>query len=97
MEGPAQVNELPELRYTQDEEGLRSAVRELLADRSPLPALLERIENGKPYDSALWQALAADVGCSGLLIPEAHGGAGASYREAAVVAEETGRAVAPVP
>src|SRR5262249_59261047 len=33
----------------------------------------------------------------GLLIPEDLGGAGASCREAAVVAEETGYAVAPVP
>jgi alkylation response protein AidB-like acyl-CoA dehydrogenase len=32
-----------------------------------------------------------------LLVPESAGGAGASYREAAVVAEETGRSVAPVP
>ena len=45
----------------------------------------------------LWHSLAAELGCAGLLIPESHGGAGATYREAAVVAEETGRAVAPVP
>ena len=37
------------------------------------------------------------VGCAGLLIPESLGGAAASYREAAVVAEEVGRSVAPVP
>ena len=59
--------------------------------------MLARTETSEPYDSALWRTLAAEVGCGGLLIPESHGGAGASYREAAVVAEETGRAVAPVP
>jgi alkylation response protein AidB-like acyl-CoA dehydrogenase len=37
------------------------------------------------------------MGLAGLLIPESLGGAGASAREAAVVLEELGRAVAPVP
>ena len=41
--------------------------------------------------------LASDLGLAGLLVPEALGGAGASMREAAVVLEELGRAVAPVP
>jgi alkylation response protein AidB-like acyl-CoA dehydrogenase len=89
--------EIPDLQYTDAENELRAAVRALLTDRSPLPAVLARTESKEPYDPALWQALAADVGCGGLLIPESLGGAGASYREAAVVAEETGRAVAPVP
>jgi alkylation response protein AidB-like acyl-CoA dehydrogenase len=59
--------------------------------------VLARTETSEPYDTGLWRVLAAEVGCAGLLIPESHGGAGASYREAAVVAEEAGRAVAPVP
>jgi alkylation response protein AidB-like acyl-CoA dehydrogenase len=59
--------------------------------------VLARIDSGEPADPGLWRTLAADLGCAGLLIPESAGGAGASYREAAVVAEETGRAAAPVP
>src|SRR5262249_21221673 len=55
------------------------------------------VDAGEADDVPLWHALAADLGCAGLLIPESHGGAGASYREAAVVAEETGRAAACVP
>ena len=73
------------------------AVRSLLADRAGWRDVLARTETSETYDTALWQVLAAEVGCAGLLIPEARGGAGARYREAAVVAEETGRAVAPVP
>jgi alkylation response protein AidB-like acyl-CoA dehydrogenase len=38
-----------------------------------------------------------DLGLAGLLVPESLGGAGASAREAAVVLEELGRSVAPVP
>ena len=59
--------------------------------------MLARTETSETYDTGLWQVLAGEVGCAGLLIPDAQGGAGASYREAAVVAEEAGRAVAPVP
>src|SRR5699024_8010657 len=50
-----------------------------------------------PDFSAVWQALAVELGVAGLLVPETLGGAGASAREAAVVCEEIGRAVAPVP
>jgi alkylation response protein AidB-like acyl-CoA dehydrogenase len=42
----------------------------------------------------LWRALSVDIGCAGLAVPEDRGGAGASWREVAVVAEELGRGVA---
>jgi alkylation response protein AidB-like acyl-CoA dehydrogenase len=87
----------PDLLYGEAESELRAAVRSLLDDRAAWPDVLARTETSEPYDTGLWRALAADVGCAGLLVPEDRGGAGASYREAAVVAEELGRAVAPVP
>jgi alkylation response protein AidB-like acyl-CoA dehydrogenase len=89
--------DLPSLLYGEAEEELRTAVRDLFQERASWPDVLARTETSEPYDTGLWQVLAAGVGCAGLLIPESHGGAGASYREAAVVAEEAGRAVAPVP
>jgi alkylation response protein AidB-like acyl-CoA dehydrogenase len=96
-EGTRSAGALPDLRYSDAEEQLRAVVRDLLADRSPWPAVLARVDAGEPDDVPLWHALAADLGGAGLLIDDSHGGAGASYREAAVVAEETGRAVACVP
>jgi len=87
----------PDLLYGEAETELRAAVRSLLDDRCAWPDVLARTETAQTYDAGLWRVLAADLGAAGLLIPEASGGAGASYREAAVVAEETGRAVAPVP
>jgi len=88
---------MPDLRYSEAEEDLRGVIRGMFADRSPWPALLARIETSEPGDPAVWRALATDLGCAGLLIPEDLGGAGASCREAAIVAEETGYAVASVP
>jgi alkylation response protein AidB-like acyl-CoA dehydrogenase len=88
---------IPDLLYSADEQDLRDAVRSLLAGRADWPAVLARTETSETYDTGLWRVLAAEVGCAGLLIPESLGGAGASFREAAVVAEETGRAAAPVP
>lgn len=86
-----------DLLYGETENELRSAVRGLLADKAAWPDVLARTETAQTYDPKLWHTLAAEVGCAGLLIPEALGGAGASFREAAVVAEELGRSAAPVP
>ncbi|MCX5192749.1 acyl-CoA/acyl-ACP dehydrogenase [Streptomyces sp. NBC_00249] len=86
-----------DLLYTDTEEELRSAVRSLLADRCDAAAVLARAETGRPHDPELWRTLATGIGAAGLLVPEKLGGAGAGHREAAVVLEELGRAVAPVP
>lgn len=87
----------PDLLYSDDEEALRDAVRALLADRSDPATVLAAVESDVPYDAALWRSLATEIGTAGLLVPEEFGGAGAGTREAAVVLEELGRAVAPVP
>jgi alkylation response protein AidB-like acyl-CoA dehydrogenase len=86
-----------DLLYSETETELRAAVREVLADKAGWRDVLARTETAETYDPGLWRTLAAEVGVAGLLIPESLGGAGASYREAAVVAEEVGRAIAPVP
>ncbi|UZJ33238.1 acyl-CoA dehydrogenase family protein [Streptomyces endophytica] len=87
----------PDLLYSEDEEALRDAVRALLTDRSDPATVLAAIESDVPHDAALWRSLATEIGTAGLLVPEKLGGAGAGAREAAVVLEELGRAVAPVP
>ncbi|WP_328306963.1 acyl-CoA/acyl-ACP dehydrogenase [Streptomyces sp. NBC_00442] len=86
-----------DLLYSEAEDDLRAAVRSLLADRADTPATLARAESDTPYDPDLWRSLGAGMELAGLLVPEKLGGQGASHREAAVVLEEIGRAVAPVP
>ncbi|HEV7193934.1 MAG TPA: acyl-CoA dehydrogenase family protein [Jatrophihabitantaceae bacterium] len=87
---------MTDLLYTDVEEHLRSSVRDLISKRSTSAEALKRAETDEPYDPALWQALAG-LGVAGLAIDEPLGGAGASWREVAVVAEELGRSVAPTP
>lgn len=88
---------MTDLLYTDVEESLRSSVRSTL-QRSLDDDLPARLYDEPDTDvSGLWRALAEQLGLAGLLVPESLGGAGASAREAAVVLEELGRAIAPVP
>jgi alkylation response protein AidB-like acyl-CoA dehydrogenase len=87
----------PDLLYSEEEEALRAAVRDLLTDHCDSAGVIARIESDAPHDRETWKALTDGMGLAGLLVPEARGGQGATHREAAVVLEELGRAVAPVP
>ncbi|MGW0869111.1 acyl-CoA dehydrogenase family protein [Streptomyces sp. NPDC002740] len=87
----------PDLLYSEEEEALRAAVRDLLADHCDAPGVIARTESDAPHDLAAWKALSDGMGLAGLLVPEALGGQGATHREVAVVLEELGRSVAPVP
>ncbi len=88
----------PDLLYTEQETDLRGAVRALLEDRAGWRDVLARTETADTYR----HRAVADPGrrrwaARACWCPRTQGGAGASYREAAVVAEELGRHVAPVP
>ncbi|OKK23311.1 acyl-CoA dehydrogenase [Streptomyces sp. CB02488] len=97
MTARTEQSQAPDLLYSEAEEDLRAAVRSLLDARCDAPAVIARTESATPYDPELWKALATGIGAAGLLVPEKLGGQGAGHREAAVVMEELGRRVAPVP
>ena len=86
-----------DLLYTDVEDDLRATVRDALTDRCDSAAVTAMYDGDRALVPGLWKTLAVDLGLAGLLVPEEAGGAGASAREAAVVLEELGRAVAPVP
>lgn len=91
------MSQVGDLLYSDTEEALRDSVRRLFAGRCPPEAILSLYDSAPQDLSGVWRTLAADLGLAGLLVPEDLGGAGATAREAAVVMEEIGRAVAPVP
>lgn len=79
------------------EESLRLSVRSALR-RTHDDALLTRLADEPDTDvTTMWRVLAEQLGLAGLLVPESLGGSEASAREAAVVLEELGASVAPVP
>ncbi|MGH3624630.1 MAG: acyl-CoA dehydrogenase family protein [Sciscionella sp.] len=88
---------IPDLLYSDVQSELRASVRGLLTDTSPVEWLLAKVGTEPVTDRKLWRSLAVDLGCAGLPVAESSRGAGASWSEVAVVAEELGRALAPVP
>ncbi|MGH3712193.1 MAG: acyl-CoA dehydrogenase family protein [Micromonosporaceae bacterium] len=88
---------MSDLLYSQTEEDLRAAVRDVLTDRCGAADVLARCETDQPYHLELWKTLSRELGVTALQVPESYGGGGATVRETAVVLEELGRFVAPVP
>ncbi|MCF2531004.1 acyl-CoA dehydrogenase family protein [Yinghuangia soli] len=89
---------IPSLIHSDVEDDLRATLRAVLGERSSWQKVLARLDTPEqPYDDDLWKTLAQDLGLAGLLIPERFGGAGATEREAALVLEELGRFLTPVP
>jgi alkylation response protein AidB-like acyl-CoA dehydrogenase len=82
--------------FSDEQKQLRDEARKFLAEKCPPKAVRTVLDGNAPYDRALWKGL-AEMGFLGVAIPEAYGGAGAGHLELCVIAEEMGRALAPVP
>ncbi|MEJ5975857.1 acyl-CoA dehydrogenase family protein [Novosphingobium sp. PS1R-30] len=83
--------------YTDDQKALKDEARRFLSAVSPLSVVRAALENPHAgYDHALWQRI-GEQGWCGAAIPEEFGGIGMGYVELCALAEELGRAVAPVP
>jgi alkylation response protein AidB-like acyl-CoA dehydrogenase len=94
---PTVTSDTSDLRYSETEIALRDNVRSVLGkELNPADVIGLHDEPGS-VGGALWTTLARDLGLAALLVPEAHRGYGNGAREAAVVLEELGRTVAPVP
>jgi alkylation response protein AidB-like acyl-CoA dehydrogenase len=78
-----------------EQELLREAARDALSRHKTIAAAREALDDSSSLPD-LWPT-AVDAGWPGLLIDEQHGGAGLGVFDATLVAEECGRALAPVP
>lgn len=79
-----------------DIDDLRAAARAFLARRAPIQRVRELRHDPVGYDEELWRSL-GELGWIGLAAPELAGGGGGDVAFAAVIAEELGRVVTPVP
>ncbi|MDB5576327.1 MAG: acyl-CoA dehydrogenase [Bradyrhizobium sp.] len=82
--------------FSEDSLMLREEARSFLTDKCGSAVTRRVLEGEEPYAADLWQEMAA-MGWLGAAIPEEYGGAGLGYEILCVLAEEIGRAVAPVP
>jgi alkylation response protein AidB-like acyl-CoA dehydrogenase len=81
---------------TEEQELLQETVRGFVAGECPPTRLREIFDAGTGHDPALWKGL-AEMGITGLVVPEAYGGAGLEVVELALVAEVLGDGALPGP
>ncbi len=83
--------------FSDDQKSLKDEARRFLADKAGSKVTRRVLDNADvSYDDGLWRAV-AEMGWLGAAIPEEHGGLGLGRLELCVLAEELGRAVAPIP
>ena len=80
---------------TDDQRDIQRTARELLGSRATPERVREHAEAGRT-DTGLYQEL-GELGWPGIAVGEEHGGLGLGAVELAILCEELGRSVAPVP
>ena len=82
--------------FSDEQNLLREQALGFLQEHCPMSAVRAVLDGDAAYDAELWPRI-AELGWTATAIPEQYGGLGLSYLELCVIAEELGRAVAPVP
>ena len=75
---------------------IRDSFRSTLGRISDVGQVRKTIEARMPVDDEMWREL-CELGIAGIVIPQEYGGSGLGLFESAVIAEELGRRVCPVP
>jgi len=82
--------------FSDDQKMLKDQAHKFLSEKSTTKIVRKVFEGKEHYDAALWKQV-GEMGWTGTAIPESYGGLGLGYLELCVIAEEMGRALAPVP
>jgi alkylation response protein AidB-like acyl-CoA dehydrogenase len=77
---------------TEEQTLLRDSARSFLAEKAPVAQLRQLRDKRDPdgFSRALWKSF-AEMGFTGMLVPEAHGGLGLGHTEVGLVIQEIGR------
>ncbi len=81
---------------SEEQELMRSSAREFLSQECPAAFVRDLYDDTDGFSPELHRKM-AEMGWTGLLVPEAHGGLGLGMLDMAVVLEEIGRVVVPGP
>jgi alkylation response protein AidB-like acyl-CoA dehydrogenase len=86
------------LLLNEEQEMLRASARDFLRENSPVSQLRKLRDNHDPagFSGPLWSRF-ADMGYTGMLVPEAFGGAGLGMVEAGVLMEQIGHHLSATP
>ena len=82
--------------FSDDQKMLRDQARKFLSEKCTTKTVRKVYQDDSGFDAGLWKQI-AEMGWHGTAIPEEFGGLGLGYLELCVIAEELGRALAPVP
>src|SRR5437870_7981985 len=82
--------------FSEEQEMLRKSARDFLAKEAPMTYVRQMMEDERGFRDDVWRKM-AELGWTGLVLPEAHGGAGLDFVDMVVVLEEMGRVVLPGP
>ena len=82
--------------FSEDQNLLREQARGFLQDNCPTTVVRKVLDANAGHDAGLWRKV-VDMGWTATVIPEEFGGLGLGYLELCVIAEELGRACAPIP
>ncbi|GMU78660.1 MAG: putative acyl-CoA dehydrogenase [Acidimicrobiia bacterium] len=82
--------------FNEEQQDLQSLAEQILEGELSVERLKEADASADHFDRDLWAHLAG-AGLLGVVVPEAQGGLGYGFLEAALVLEQVGRTVAPVP
>ncbi len=83
--------------FTDDQKFLKAEARKFLESRCPVSVVRAVLNDAtRSFDAGLWKAV-AEQGWLGAAIPEEFGGLGLGGIELCAIAEELGRALAPIP
>ncbi|MDD5288364.1 MAG: acyl-CoA/acyl-ACP dehydrogenase [Dehalococcoidales bacterium] len=85
-----------DLRFTEEQEMLRTSAKDFLATECPKTKVRELQNDKIGYSPEIWKKM-AELGWTGLLIPEAYQGMGLSFQDAMAMVEEIGKGIAPGP
>jgi alkylation response protein AidB-like acyl-CoA dehydrogenase len=85
-----------DFEFSIEQQDLRAVARRYLAEKCPAASVRAVLESNQSYNRELWSGL-GEMGYLSAGIPESYGGLGLGDLEMCVIAEELGRALAPVP
>jgi alkylation response protein AidB-like acyl-CoA dehydrogenase len=82
--------------FSDDQKLLKEQLRKFLADKCSMKVVRRVLDGDETHADEVWKGL-VELGVPATSIPEAYGGLGLTPLELCVIAEEIGRAAAPVP